>query len=105
MKKTLTQNAGKTAKACTILCLVLVICYGLAVMNDFNLFHQQIGAVMSTAAAAELHSFSHVFMSIAAAKCLMFLVPAGACGLTAVILKLASRFMPAAAVQAEPVRA
>ena len=103
MKNWITNNAPKTAKACTIAALALVICCALSVMNDWNLFHQQVGTVMQHAGALELQGLSNVFMTIAAAKCPMYLIPAAACGMGAIVLAgIKKIWAPKAAVKAEP---
>ena len=106
MKNWFTKNASKIAKGCTIAALALVICCALSVMNDWNLIHQQIGAVMQTAGPLELEAMGSIFMTIAAAKCPMFLIPAAACGVTAIVMQgIKMMLAPKAAAKAELAKA
>ena len=88
MKKHFIQNASKAAKICTIIGLVLIVCFVLAVMNDWNLYRTYLGTSFSTAGPAELKYLSDSFMFFASYRCPMFLIPTCICGLTAVILQL-----------------
>ena len=106
MNKQWTQNKSKTAKGCTVLCLALVIACALSVMNDWNHYLQQMGAVMNAAGPHDLQSISSAFISIAAAKCPMFLIPAAACGDTAIAMQGMKAFgTPKAAAKAAPAKA
>ncbi|MCF0259044.1 MAG: hypothetical protein HUJ54_04210 [Erysipelotrichaceae bacterium] len=88
MKKWLIQNSSRTAKVCTILGLVLVICYLTVIMSDWNTHRIQI---LSTAGPYELREMSNLFMRIAVDKCAMFLIPAALCGGTAFIMQYVPR--------------
>ena len=93
MKKWLIQNSSKIAKVCTIIGLVLIICYVAVIMNDWNIYRMHLGTTFATAGPAELKHLSDAFMIFASERFPMFLIPAAACGITAVIMQ----FVPKAA--------
>ena len=105
MKKQFAQNASTTAKFFAVLCLALIVCYIAVIMNDMNHYHQQIGAVMTTAAPAAMLKMGNAFMAIAANRCPMILAPAAVCGGIAVIMQMVKKQADKASIEVQPVQA
>ena len=105
MKNWLAQNSSRTAKILTILCLAFVICYIVVIMNDINLYHQQLGAVLSASDPGELQAMSSAFVSIAAYRCPMILAPAAGFGAAALLMHGIKTLMAKPAETVQPVQA
>ncbi|MCF0259045.1 MAG: hypothetical protein HUJ54_04215 [Erysipelotrichaceae bacterium] len=75
MKKWWRQKPSKSVILLGCAGLILVICYGLVLMNDWNQYNASLGTIMRRLGTKDLQDMSDAFLGVAVFRACLFLLP------------------------------